>query len=185
MDHKKTITLKIAAFIMITVILCGYGPFERVPDLVNVGGPFIDLTGTVGESIGNAEEAYEAENAVETPTGIPTDSPTPTITPLPTPTPVEGVTPTPVITPTPIASLRVMVGYDMITNPDKDPAVIVSIDSGRVYENVDEVLAVIAEAAKSKEIVLIDNFAEAETFGRIVRYCEENGIRYTREVRKE
>ena len=170
---------------MITVILCGYGPFERVPDLVNVGGPFIDLTGTVGESIGNAEEAYEAENAVETPTGIPTDSPTPTITPLPTPTPVEGVTPTPVITPTPIASLRVMVGYDMITNPDKDPAVIVSIDSGRVYENVDEVLAVIAEAAKSKEIVLIDNFAEAETFGRIVRYCEENGIRYTREVRKE
>ena len=181
MDHKRKI-FKITAFLMIMILLCGYGPFEKVPDLVNVGGPFIDLSGTVGESIGNAEEAYEAENAVETPTGIPTDSPEPTITPLPTPTPVDGITPT--ITPVPVASLRVLVGYDLVTDPSKDQAVIISIDSGRVYEDVTEVLDIIATESKNKEIVLIDNFAEAKTFGRLVNYCRENNISFTVETRE-
>lgn len=182
--NRKRIIYKIAAFFMITVILCGYAPWQKVPDLVNVGGPFIDLKGTVGESIGNAEKAYEAENAVQTPTGIPDDQPTPTITPLPTPTPVDGLTPTPTITPTPTARLKVMVGHDLITDPSKDPAVIISIDGSRVYEDTDEVIKVIAEEAASKEIVLIDNFAEASTFGKLIRYLEENGIRFIKETKE-
>ena len=179
---QKRVILKILVFLILSILLCGYGPFEKVPDLVNVAGPFIDLGGSVGDSIGNAEEAYEAENMVNTPTGIPDDMPTPTITPIPTP--MEGITPTPIITQAPAAKFTVLVGYDLISDPQKDKAVIISVND-RIYEDINEALEAVSNAAAGKTAVLIDNFAEAETFRTIIRYCEDNNIRYETETREK
>ena len=63
----------------------------NMPSLINADKPFIDLSGSIGDSIGNANTAYEKGQV----TPIPTD--TPGITPEPTP----EITPTdiPVIGP--------------------------------------------------------------------------------------
>ena len=68
----------IIASLLIMLFLTAFLPWN-MPKLINADKPFINLSGSIGESIGNANEAYE--KAVLTP--VPDDM-VPTITPAPT-----------------------------------------------------------------------------------------------------
>ena len=68
----------IIASLLIMLFLTAFLPWN-MPKLINADKPFINLSGSIGESIGNANEAYE--KAVLTPAP---DDTVPTITPAPT-----------------------------------------------------------------------------------------------------
>lgn len=66
--------VRIAFFIIaVSILLCGY-IFKR-PELINADKPFIELSGSIGESIGNAQKAYA--EAYPDPSEKPSEEPEP------------------------------------------------------------------------------------------------------------
>lgn len=182
MKSKNKNRLVLSAVIF-GVILSGYTFFEKVPDLVNVSGPFIDLSGSVGNSIGNAREAYDTEDVSISPTAEPTQEPASDITPTPVITPDPGNLPTPVITPA--ARIEITVGDDIVANPTIDRAEIVSIHNrgsfgvdieARTFESLEETLKYLKKMNMDKPVVLIDNYAETNTFKAVRNALNERGI---------
>ena len=165
------------------VILSGYTFLEKVPDLVNVSGPFIDLSGSVGNSIGNAKEAYEIESAGAGPTEGLTPEPTqdPEFTPTITPTP--GVQPTPAITPA--SRIEIRVGDDTVVNPVADRGEIISVHNrgsfgvdidARTFEKLEDALKYLKDMKIDKAVVLVDNYAETNTFKAVKKALEDRNI---------
>ena len=163
------------------VILSGYTFLEKVPDLVNVSGPFIDLSGSVGNSIGNAKDAYEAELAGPEPTTAPT--PVPTVEPTPTPT--QGVQPTPIAVVTPASRIEIWVGDDTVANPAADRGEIISIHNrgsfgvdmdARTFEKLEDALKYLTDMKMDKAVVLVDNYAETNTFKAVKKALADRNI---------
>ena len=131
----------------------------NMPSLINADKPFIDLSGSIGESIGSANEAYE--KAVLTP--APDDDPVPTVTPIP-----DDITD--------------------VTDPDNQELKIVAGDedlsgSGEVIYINGEKMSLpegftIQTDLSDLKVLLIDNYAEAKTVDRLKRILEEQGISY-------
>lgn len=73
-NNKKTILLSVN----LALILLFIADLDLVlddPELINASMPFIELSGSVGTSIGNAKKAYIISNPAPSPTPIPSHSP--------------------------------------------------------------------------------------------------------------
>ena len=131
----------------------------NMPKLINADKPFIDLSGSIGESIGSANEAYE--KAVLTP--APDDNPVPTVTTVP-----DDITD---ITDPDNPDLKIIVGDEDFSGSGEN-----------VYVNGEKLSIsgafVIQTDTPDAGVILIDNYAEAKTVAKIKRILEEQGISY-------
>ena len=161
---------KILVFIclIIVIISTGYGPFERIPNLINANKPFIDLSGSIGESVGNAKEAYE--KAVLTPAP---DDTVPTITPAPTDIPE--------IQDPESGEIMINVGDEdfagsgeavYIKGAGMEPLKF-SVDSFETLKNTLQ-----SKEFEGYKIILVDNYAETKVFRILKRMLEDSGIDY-------
>ena len=179
------------------VLLAGYIFYK--PVLKNADKPFIELSGSVGTAIGNAQGAYYAANVTEKPaptgTEMPSSTPKPSITakptttptplpssgpdtPAPSNTPVPTVVPTLSPTPTPIVptEARIIVADEQVSS------------NGLFDGNVEDFKTEFQKehgVFKGLKIILIDDYAEAKSFRRMIRLIKESGVEYEIEINKE
>jgi hypothetical protein len=132
------------------------------PELINCDKPFIEISGSVGDAIGNAKGAYIATHPTSTPT--PTATPKPTATPTPTPTPIPTATPTP--------PLEVIVGGEEVTS---------YLYEGNDIETFLREFTV--EKLLGRKVILVDDYAEAKTFRKVLRFIIESALEYEIERR--
>ena len=154
-SNKKI--LIIAGLVMVLFLTAFWS--WNMPKLINADRPFIDLSGSIGESIGNANEAYE--KSVLTP--APTDAPLPTTTPVPTDIPDITDPDTP--------EVRIVVG----SNDYSGSGETVYVD-GVEINSPDMLLS--KSASGEVEVILTDDYAEAGTMAKIKGVLEEYGINY-------
>jgi len=164
-NKKKLI---VAGCIMFLLLAAFWGP--NMPHLINADKPFIDLSGSIGESIGNANTAYE--KAVLTP--APTDAPEITTTPAPTDVPdvtdVEG------------SKIRISVGDDEYTGSGETVYIKgMMTDSVEVkVSSVDSLKEMLSTGRfDDVEIILVDNYAETKTFKNVKLALDEFGKTYS------
>ena len=138
------------------VFLTGYAFYK--PKLINANKPFIELSGSIGTSIGNAKDAYEYEH--------------PKVEPAkPTPTPVKP-------TPTPVKP-EVRTQADIVVSGES-----VSLD-GRACKNVEDFETMIrGKEYDSLSFVLIDDYAEATTYRAVKRVLEDVGKKYSPQTKE-
>ncbi|MBR4343113.1 MAG: hypothetical protein IKP88_10515 [Lachnospiraceae bacterium] len=165
--NKKALIIKC---ILLTVIFTAFLPWN-MPKLINADKPFIDLAGSVGDSIGNAKAAYEKATMV----AVPTDSPSPTDQPVPTDAP--EVTDTPEIKPDK-TEVRIMVG-------DENPAGAGEKISVNDYDigSVEKLAELIEDQQyEGKSFVIVDNYAETKTYRAVAEILEEHGKSFSKET---
>ena len=155
--------LAVIVFIVTVLLLTGWAPWQRVPDLVDIDGPFIDLAGSVGDSIGNALQVYESENAANAPTPVP--AVVPVLQPTPTPAVPSDITPTPVPAQDPARIIRIIVGTEPAAGPDADGGEKYIIgntvfdEAGRVLSYIRQQPVVIFSRSRQSNIKLVWNCA--------------------------
>jgi len=156
----------IVALLFICFICCAYAFWEDIPDLINADKPFIDLTDSIGKSIGNAEDAYRKANPTPIPTPIP--KPTPEITPEPTPTeipPEENV-------------IKLYVGDGNTSGSGE----IIYFDD-KAVNSYDELKDVVLNLdLEDKVIVLVDCYAEKEAFINVMKVLAALDVDYRTET---
>jgi hypothetical protein len=171
---KNGLNKKIMIFIclVVTILATGYAPWERVPNLINANKPFVDLSGSIGESIGNANKAYE--KAMLTP--APDDTMIPTVTPIPTDIPD--------IQDPEAGEIMIIVGDEdyagsgevvYIKNFGMDPLKF-SSDS---FETLKETLQ--NKGSEGYNIILVDNYAETKVYRILKNMLEDAGISFETE----
>lgn len=142
--------------------MTGYGFWERIPKLINADKPFIDLSGSIGESIGNAQTAYEM--AILTP--APTGEPQPTLGPEPTDIP--GLD-------NPEADeLRIVVGDVDLSGSGE----VISIEGVKLKDSEEFKRLILSDEYEGKSYILIDFYAESSTYRNIKGFLDESGITY-------
>ncbi len=150
--------VRIAFFIIaMSILLCGY-IFKR-PELINADKPFIELSGSIGESIGNAQKAYA--NAHPEPIEKPTEESKPQSTVPKIETKPEQVNPN-------IAEV-IWVQEEKIYIDQKT----LSIEE---FEDL-----VRSGRYEGKEVVLREDFADSATFHKILSLLGDS-INYRLEV---
>ena len=134
----------------------------NMPKLINADKPFIDLSGSVGESIGNASAAYEKAQ----PTIAPDEDLLPTVTPEPTDIPgIDEITSVEVV---------IKVGDERLSGSGEK----ISID-GNIVESVEALISLISgKDYEGNTFVLLDYFAETECYSAVIRAFEESGKPY-------
>ena len=154
--NKKII---IISGLVMVLFLTAFLPWN-MPNLINADKPFIDLSGSIGESIGNANKAYE--KAVLTP--APDDDPVPTVTPIP-----DDITD---ITDPDNQELKIVIGDEDYSGSGEA----VYINGERL--NVNDSFTIQGDMDELK-VILIDNYAESGTLGRLKKALEDSGIDYS------
>ena len=163
--NKKII---IISGLVIFLFLTAFFPWN-MPKLINADKPFIDLSGSIGESIGSANEAYE--KAVLTP--APDDTVIPTVTPEPTDVPD--------ISDPNDGELKIMIGDENYAGSGE--AVFLKSEGSTVlrYSIVavkDLKQAIINRVSDGLKVVLVDNYAETNSFKLVKRMLEEVNIEF-------
>ena len=168
-NKKKIIFMAVLMFLVITAFL----PWN-MPKLINADKPFIDLSGSIGDSIGNANTAYEKS----------------LVTPIPTEGPVVSPEPTPEITPSPIVGnddkeFEIIVGDENFAGAG-ETIVILGTDGAemKVYSVTAFETMINGEAFKDKTFIITDNYAENETFRAVKSIIDESGLTYRIESRE-
>lgn len=160
----------IIASLLIMLFLTAFLPWN-MPKLINADKPFINLSGSIGESIGNANEAYE--KAVLTPTP---DDTVPTITPAPTDIPEiqdpEGNEIMIIVGDEDFAGLGEAV---YIKGAGIEPLKI-SADS---LDTLKDTLQ--NKGSEGYKIILVDNYAETKVYRALKNMLEDFGINYETE----
>ena len=160
----------IIASLLIMLFLTAFLPWN-MPKLINADKPFINLSGSIGESIGNANEAYE--KAVLTP--APYDT-VPTITPAPTDIPEiqdpEGNEIMIIVGDEDFAGLGEAV---YIKGAGIEPLKI-SADS---LDTLKDTLQ--NKGSEGYKIILVDNYAETKIYRALKNMLEDFGINYETE----
>ena len=160
----------IIASLLIMLFLTAFLPWN-MPKLINADKPFINLSGSIGESIGNANEAYE--KAVLTPAP---DDTVPTITPAPTDIPE--------IQDPEINEIMIIVGDEdfaglgeavYIKGAGIEPLKI-SADS---LDSLKDTLQ--NKGSEGYKIILVDNYAETKVYRVLKNMLEDFGINYETE----
>lgn len=147
----------IIALAVAALILTGY--IFRKPVLRNAEKPFIELSGSVGNAIGSAKSAYAAEHPAPTTEAAPSEPETEIPTTEPEPEPDDGV-------------IEIVVRDESITADEA------------TYKDADSFIKAFDHGVfEEKKFVLVDDYAEAKTFRRLIRLFEEAGIRYEIERR--
>ncbi len=140
----------------------------NMPKLINADKPFIDLSGSIGESIGNASKAYEKSKLTSIPDD---DDPIPTATPIP-----NDITD---ISDPYDQKIWIVAGSSDITGSGESVTIegdntSVSIDLNN--NGLDMVLQQFD--LTGKKAILVDNYAETKTVYKIKRILEKYGIEY-------
>jgi hypothetical protein len=160
----------IIASLLIMLFLTAFLPWN-MPKLINADKPFINLSGSIGESIGNANEAYE--KAVLTPAP---DDTVPTITPAPTDIPEiqdpEGNEIMIIVGDEDFAGLGEAV---YIKGAGIEPLKI-SADS---LDTLKDTLQ--NKGSEGYKIILVDNYAETKVYRALKNMLEDFGINYETE----
>ena len=155
------------------IIICLIGMFLiltafwswNMPHLINADKPFIDLSGSIGESIGNAAAAYE--KAILTP--APTSQPEITVTPEPTDIPDISLSGDSVV--------KIVIGENTAYGSGE----IIFIGDMRV-SSPDEMLRIISgEEFEEKSFILVDNYAETVIYREVKKALEDSGIDFSSE----
>ena len=138
------------------VLLTGYAFYK--PELINAKKPFIELSGSIGTSIGNAEKAYDYEH----PKVEPAKS---------TPTPVNA-------TPTPV-KLEVKTQVEIIVSGEAIAA------DNRKVNSIDEFESVIrSKDFDELSFILVDDYAEAKTYKTVVKVLDDAGKKYKPQMKE-
>ena len=161
--------------ILMLVIFSGYSIFETIPKLINSDKPFIDLSGSIGDSIGSANKAYEKDVLSPVPTEtVPTDVP-----PEPTDTPIE--------TEPDKKELRIIVGDTLLSGAGER----ISLEgtekdySGMGISSADELKKTLKnEDISGITIILVDNYAEVKAYREAEKILMELEIEFLRESTK-
>ncbi len=154
-SNKKRILICLAVMFLILTAFFSW----NMPSLINAEKPFIDLAGSIGDSIGNASAAYE--KAVLTP--APIDQPDITVTPEPTDIPD--------ITIPEDTEVRIVIGEDDSAGSGES----ILLGEKRVL-NAEDILGMISgEEFDGKSFVLVDNYAETEVFRKVKTILENSG----------
>jgi hypothetical protein len=160
----------IIASLLIMLFLTAFLPWN-MPKLINADKPFINLSGSIGESIGNANEAYE--KAVLTPAP---DDTVPTITPAPTDIPEiqdpEG------------NEIMIIVGDEDFAGLGE--AVYIKgagIEPLKISADSLDTLKDTLQNKRSEgyKIILVDNYAETKVYRALKNMLEDFGINYETE----
>jgi hypothetical protein len=160
----------IIASLLIMLFLTAFLPWN-MPKLIDADKPFINLSGSIGESIGNANEAYE--KAVLTPAP---DDTVPTITPAPTDIPE--------IQDPESNEIMIIVGDEdfaglgeavYIKGAGIEPLKI-SADS---LDTLKDTLQ--NKGSEGYKIILVDNYAETKVYRALKNMLEDFGINYETE----
>ena len=160
----------IIASLLIMLFLTAFLPWN-MPKLINADKPFINLSGSIGESIGNANEAYE--KAVLTPAP---DDAVPTISPAPTDIPE--------IQDPESNEIMIIVGDEdfaglgeavYIKGAGIEPLKI-SADS---LDTLKDTLQ--NKGSEGYKIILVDNYAETKVYRALKNMLEDFGINYETE----
>ena len=171
-SNKKKILI---TAVLMFLLFAAYLPWN-MPSLINADKPFIDLSGSIGDSIGNANTAYE--KGLVTP--VPTD--TPGITPEPTP----EITPTdiPVIGPED-KEFEIIVGAEDYSG-DGESIVIMGAGGAemKAYSITSFETMINGEAFSGKSFVLVDNYAENQTYRDVMSILDGSGKEYRTESRE-
>lgn len=139
-------------------------PWEKV-DLINADKPFVDLSGSIGESIGNATKAYEKAHPTLIPTTTP--EPTPEITPEPTPTPIDIHT-------FEEDEIKIIIGDEDFSGSGEN----VFVNNNKLRTNADLKTTLSSMEYEGKKIIIIDLYAESITFRGVKSVLEEMGLSY-------
>ena len=135
------------------VLLTGYAFYK--PELINANKPFIELSGSIGTSIGNAEKAYDYEHPKVEP------APTPV---KPTPTPVKPEVKT---------QVEIIVSGEAI-----------AVDNRKV-NSIDEFESVIrSKDFDELSFILVDDYAEAKTYKTVVKVLDDAGKKYKPQMKE-
>jgi len=157
-NKKILIYICLFAFLFIT----GYAFWERVPKLINADKPFIDLSGSIGESVGNAQTAYEKAVLTPAPTGEPQLTPGPEPTDIPGPdNPEEN-------------ELRIMIGDVDPSGPGES----ISIEGIKLNSPEELKSRIMSEEYAGKSYILMDYYAESSTLKDIKGFLDGSGIAY-------
>lgn len=153
---KNNKRIKLAVFcVLAAALFAGYIFYK--PKLINAPKPFIELSGTVGTAVGNAQ--YVKDHPSPTPAG--NDSLTPTPTPVPT------LNPTPTITPTPVPDNKVTIRVED-TSIYIDKVLCTDVDdAGRRLKN---------RLTDASVITLVDDYAELKTYRSVMKLLKSLGI---------
>ena len=164
MKNGSRKTKIIITFLVICLVCCAYAFWEEIPGLINADKPFIDLTDSIGKSLGNAQEAYQKAN----PTPIPTPIPKPTATPAPTPTEIP---PDEVI-------IKLTVGDESISGSGET----IWFDGKMInsFENLKDII--LKYDLDGKVIVLEDCYAEKTAYINVKKVLEALEIDYRTET---
>lgn len=162
---KKLIVTGLVMFLLLTAFWSW-----NMPKLINADKPFIDLSGSIGESIGNAKTAHDKATQINNPE--PTDIPQITDIPEPTETPPE---------PPEKVEVRIVVGdEDMSGSGEKITA------NGNVIISPEELSAFFeTDIEKEKDFIIVDNYAEAKTYRSVIDYLKANETDYRTERTEE
>ncbi len=138
------------------------------PVLRNAKDPFIDLSGSVGEAIGNAQSAYISANPTATPRpkATATPSPRPTSTPTPTPTPV-------------IKDVEIVVADETVSSGDFKSTDAAGITAELTSEKIQDI------KAEGRKVILVDDYAESKTFKKLLKLLNNSGLDYEVERRQQ
>lgn len=157
MKNGSNNKLILSAVFVTSCFVLAAGLFYK-PVLKNADDPFIDLSGSVGNAIGKAREAYGINN------------PTPTTIPIAVP----SFSPTPVPTVVPVVDEDI----EVVVQDEQIKMAGVSYDGFSSFKSIFRI-----EDISSKTIVLIDDYAESRTFKKLINYFKENGVIYEMERR--
>ena len=136
--------------------------WDKTPNLINADKPFIDLSGSVGDSIGSANSAYEKAKL----TPIPTEAPEPSIAPEPTQIPDE--------TPPKKEEVRIVIGDPVLSGSGEKITV-----NDQVVENTDKLYTILTDPGlDGKTFILVDYYAETAAFKAAEECVKKSGRQY-------
>ncbi|MBQ7636963.1 MAG: hypothetical protein IJS80_06610 [Lachnospiraceae bacterium] len=163
-NKNRIIPVTVLAFL----VLGGFAGLIFTPVLKNADKPFIDLSGSVGEAIGNAQSAYIAANPTVTP------RPKATATPTPRPTSVPTPTPTPVI-----KDVEIVVADEEVNSEDFKSTDAAGITVEFTAKKIQDI------KAEGRKVILVDDYAESKTFKKLLKLLNDSGLDYEVERRQQ
>ena len=143
--------------------------WDPIPNLINADKPFIDLAGSVGESIGNANAAYEKATTV-----TPFPEPDVTVTPMPSNalSEIENKLEK-------AEKIDIVIGAEYLSGPGES-ILVNGIDIDDV-DNFEKLLK--SPVFEGKVIILLDNYAETKTYREVKRILKESGKEFREEAK--
>jgi len=147
----------LALSFVLFVLLTGFAFYK--PKLINANKPFIELSGSIGTSIGNAQKAYDYEYPKEDPV-----KPTTTITNNTTPTPEKVETKT---------QIDIVVSCELVF-----------VDNNMCNDMVEAESVIRKKEFETLSFVLIDDYAESKTYKKVEKILVDSGKKYTLKVKE-